>query len=141
MYDIVYFSSASENTRRFVEKLSPELNLIRVPLKWDVDEPLIVDREYVLVLPTYGGGEYEKAVPRQVVKFLNVKQNRALIRGVIGTGNTNFGEHYCLAADVVAAKTGVPLLQRVEILGTPDDVEKVTERLEELWKTSTATTN
>ena len=141
MYDIVYFSSASENTRRFVEKLSPELNLIRVPLKWDVDEPLIVDREYVLVLPTYGGGEYEKAVPRQVVKFLNVKQNRALIRGVIGTGNTNFGEHYCLAADVVAAKTGVPLLQRVEILGTPDDVKKVTERLEELWKTSTATTN
>ena len=141
MYDIVYFSSASENTKRFAEKLPSALNLIRIPLKWDADEPLTLEREYVLILPTYGGGEYEKAVPRQVVKFLNVKQNRALIRGVIGTGNTNFGEHYCLAADVVVAKTGVPLLHRVEILGTPDDVETVIERLEELWKISTATTN
>lgn len=141
MYDIVYFSSASENTKRFVEKISSELDLLRIPLKWDADAPLLTEKEYVLVLPTYGGGEYEKAVPRQVVKFLNLKQNRDLIRGVIGTGNTNFGEHYCLAADVVAAKTGVPLLQRVEILGTPDDVETVNERLKQLWITSTATTN
>ena len=141
MYDIVYFSSASENTKRFVEKLSSELDLLRIPLRWDADAPLLTEKEYVLVLPTYGGGEYEKAVPRQVVKFLNLKQNRDLIRGVIGTGNTNFGEHYCLAADVVAAKTGVPLLQRVEILGTPDDVEKVNERLKQLWITNTATTN
>jgi protein involved in ribonucleotide reduction len=141
MYDIVYFSNASENTKRFVEKLSPKLNLVRIPLKWDVDLPLLVDREYILVLPTYGGGEHEKAVPRQVVKFLNVQSNRDLIRGVIGTGNTNFGEHYCLAADIVVAKTGVPLLSRVEILGTPDDIQVVNERLEQLWKTSTATTN
>lgn len=141
MYDIVYFSNASENTKRFVEKLSPELNLVRIPLKWAVDLPLLVSREYVLVLPTYGGGEQEKAVPRQVVKFLNIQSNRDLIRGVIGTGNTNFGEHYCLAADVVVAKTGVPLLSRVEIFGTPDDIKIVNERLEQLWKTNTATTN
>lgn len=141
MYDIVYFSSASENTKRFVEKLSAIVDSVRIPLRWDSENPLLVEREYVLVLPTYGGGEYDKAVPRQVVKFLNLKQNRDLIRGVIGTGNTNFGEHYCLAADVVAAKTGVPLLQRVEILGTPEDVEKVSERLEQLWKANTVTTN
>jgi protein involved in ribonucleotide reduction len=141
VYDIVYFSSASENTKRFVEKLSPEVELLRIPLHWSESAQLLVGREYVLVLPTYGGGEYEKAVPRQVVKFLNIQNNRDLIRGVIGTGNTNFGEHYCLAADVVAAKTGVPLLQRVEILGTPDDVEKVSERLEQLWKANTVTTN
>ena len=141
MYDIIYFSSASENTKRFVEKLSSKVESVRIPLKWDPETPLLAERQYVLVLPTYGGGEYEKAVPRQVVKFLNIQSNRDLIRGVVGTGNTNFGEHYCLAADVVAAKTGVPLLQRVEILGTPDDVEKVIERLEQLWKTNTATTN
>lgn len=115
--------------------------MARIPLRWDEEAPLLVNREYVLVLPTYGGGEYEKAVPRQVVKFLNIQSNRDLIRGVIGTGNTNFGEHYCLAADVVVAKTGVPLLHRVEILGTPEDVIKVSERLEQLWKTNTVTTN
>jgi protein involved in ribonucleotide reduction len=141
LYDVVYFSSASENTKRFVEKLPSEVDLIRIPLRWEDQNPLHVAKEYVLVLPTYGGGEYEKAVPRQVVKFLNVKSNRDLIRGVIGTGNTNFGEHYCLAADVVAAKTGVPLLQRVEILGTPDDVVTTIERLEQLWKINTVITN
>lgn len=141
MFDIVYFSSASENTKRFVEKLPSDLNLIRIPLKWDAEKPLLVSKGYVLVLPTYGGGEYEKAVPRQVVKFLNIESNRTLIRGVIGTGNTNFGEHYCLAADVVVAKTGVPLLYRAEILGTPDDIMEITERLEQLWKTNTATMN
>jgi protein involved in ribonucleotide reduction len=141
MYDIVYYSSASGNTKRFAEKFSFLANIVQIPIKWDKDKPLLVEREYVLVLPTYGGGEYEKAVPRQVVKFLNLQQNRDLIRGVIGTGNTNFGEHYCLAADVVVAKTGVPLLYRAEILGTPDDIEQITERLEQLWKTNTATTN
>jgi protein involved in ribonucleotide reduction len=76
----------------------------------------------------------------QVKKFLNFKANRELLRGVVGMGNTNFGDHYCRAAEIIAAKIGVPLLYRVEIMGTPDDVEQVKERLETLWKI-TATTN
>ena len=47
---LVYFSSVSENTHRFVEKL--ELPAIRIPLHG----PIEVDEPYVLVLPTYGGG-------------------------------------------------------------------------------------
>lgn len=141
MYDIVYFSNVSENTKRFVEKLNSDLNLIRIPVKWDADEPLTVSGRYILVTPTYGGGEFDVAVPRQVAKFLNIKQNRDLLQGVIGTGNTNFGEHYCLAADVISAKTGVPVLGRVEVFGTPEDVRTVNERLEQLWKINTVTTN
>jgi protein involved in ribonucleotide reduction len=141
LYDIVYFSNVSENTKRFVEKLNSDLNLIRIPVKWDADEPLTVLGRYILVTPTYGGGEFDVAVPRQVAKFLNIKQNRDLLQGVIGTGNTNFGEHYCLAADVISAKTGVPVLGRVEVFGTPEDVRTVNERLEQLWKVNTVTTN
>lgn len=141
MYDIVYFSNVSENTKRFVEKLDLDLDPIRIPVKWDADKPLTVLGCYVLVTPTYGGGEFDVAVPRQVAKFLNIKQNRDLLQGVIGTGNTNFGDHYCLAADVISAKTGVPVLGRVEVFGTPEDVQTINERLEQLWKTNTATTN
>lgn len=96
--------------------------------------------EYVLFVPTYGGGNDEHTIPKQVKKFLNIKTNRNLLRGVVGFGNTNFGDHYCEAAEMIAAKTGVPLLYRVEIMGTPYDVEQVKERLEQLW-TITATTN
>jgi protein involved in ribonucleotide reduction len=141
LYDVVYFSNVSENTKRFVEKLDLDLNLIRIPVKWDADEPLLVFGDYVLVTPTYGGGEFDVAGPRQVAKFLNIEQNRKLLRGVVGTGNTNFGEHYCLAADVISAKTGAPVLGRVEVFGTPDDVQHVSERLEQLWKVNTVTTN
>lgn len=135
MYDIVYFSNLSENTKRFVEKL--DLTSRRIPLNWLGDEPFMAYGPYVLVVPTYGGSKEGKQIPQQVVDFLNIKKNRDLLRGVIGTGNTNFGETYCRAAERIAAKTGVPLLYRVELLGTPDDVREVLERLELLWKSST----
>ena len=104
------------------------------------EEPFTVSKPYILVVPTYGGNRESKQIPEQVIGFLNIKRNRDLLRGVIGTGNTNFGETYCRAAEQIAAKTGVPLLYRVEIMGTPDDVEQVLERLELLWRT-TAITN
>ena len=137
--EIVYFSNYSGNTKKFVEKL--DLPLSRIPIKWEEGEQILATSEYVLVLPTYGGGKESYSVPRQVIKFLNIEQNRSLIRGVVGTGNTNFGAHYCRAAEIVSAKTGVPLLYRVEITGTPDDVLEVKERIKLLWKTLTATTN
>lgn len=138
VYDIIYFSNVSNNTHKFVQKLN--FNSRRIPLRWDGEEPWMATSEYVLFVPTYGGGNDRHTVPKQVIKFLNIKKNRDLMRGVVGLGNTNFGEHYCKAADIVAAKVGVPLLYRVEITGTPDDVKQVTERLEKLW-TITATMN
>jgi protein involved in ribonucleotide reduction len=138
MYDIVYFSNVSGNTKRFVDKL--DIPSHRIPVRWNGEEPFMAYGEYVLVLPTYGGGNDNNTVPKQVVQFLNIEKNRKLMRGVIGTGNTNFGEHYCKAAEIVATKVGVPLLYRVEVFGTPDDVQQVLERLDQLWKT-TAITN
>lgn len=128
---IVYFSNYSGNTKRFVEKLdgSP----IRIPISDGPDGNIIMDREYVLVVPTYGGGSDKTAIPRQVRQFLNVEQNRDLLRGVVGTGNTNFGEHFCKAADIISRKTGVPIIGRIEIFGTNDDVIKIKERLELLY--------
>jgi protein involved in ribonucleotide reduction len=128
--EVVYFSNYSGNTKKFVEKLTD--SSIRIPIKWDAEEPLIVNKPYVLVVPTYGGGNDSHVVPKQVVKFLNILDNRQNIRAVVGMGNTNFGEHYCRAADVIATKTGVPVLYRVEITGTLDDVMEVNKRMESL---------
>lgn len=139
MYDLVYFSNVSGNTKKFVEKLDP--TAVRLPIRWDDENPVVVTDDFVLVIPSYGGGAESRTVPKSVVKFLNIESNRQHLRGVVGTGNTNFGVHYCKAAEIVAAKTGVPLLYRVEITGTPDDVEQVKERLELLWKINTATMN
>ena len=124
--DIVYFSNYSGNTKRFVEKL--ELKAVRIPIS-DPDDPIIVQDRYVLFVPTYGGGSESHAIPRQVRSFLNVASNRDKLVGVVGLGNTNFGEDYCKAAEMIADKTGVPILGRVEIFGTDHDVNTIKERL------------
>lgn len=128
---LVFFSSISGNTERFVEKLG--MRAERIPL-YRNEEPLIVNEPYVLVTPTYGGGDGHGAVPKQVIRFLNDEHNRSLIRGVIAAGNTNFGEAFCLAGDIIARKCHVPHLYRVEVFGTPEDVEQVRDGLEQWWK-------
>ena len=132
---LVYFSSVSQNTARFIEKLG--LRAERIPLF--ASEPmLLVDEPFALVTPTYGGGqgrdEERGAVPKQVIRFLNVEQNRTLIRGVIAAGNTNFGDAFCAAGDIISRKCHVPHLYRLELFGTSEDVTRVSEGLERWWK-------
>ncbi len=129
--NIVYFSSVSGNTKRFIEKLN--LPAHRIPLTRT--ESLLEAKEpFVLFVPTYGGGPDTKAVPKQVIKFLNNPVNRGLLRGVIAAGNTNFGDAYGLAGDIISRKCGVPHLYRFELFGTPEDVQRVRQGLEKFWK-------
>lgn len=131
MVNVVYFSSASENTHRFVQRLGVPAQ--RIPLR-PHEAFLRVDEPYVLVVPTYGGGNDGGAVPRQVVKFLNDEHNRSLLRGVIAAGNTNFGDAYCIAGDIISKKCRVPYLYRFELLGTAEDVVRVRDGLGRLWR-------
>lgn len=124
---VVYFSSASENTARFIESCQLSgigIAVYRIPLK-PGSAPLNVREPYVLMVPTYGGGDAKKAVPPQVKRFLNNPANRAWIRGVVASGNTNFGTAYCAAGDIIAAKCRVPFLYRFELMGTREDTRKV----------------
>lgn len=129
---VVYFSNYSKNTQRFVEKLNLETEAIQIPVKWNEDNPTFCTEPYVLIVPTYGGGSESHAVPRSVVKFLNIKENREHLKGIIGMGNTNFGNHYCKAAEIIAIKTGAPIIYKVELLGTLDDVNEVKERIKKI---------
>lgn len=129
MGQIVYFSSRSENTHRFVGRLG--VGARRIP--HSLSESLQVEAPYVLILPTYSGEGGKGAVPKQVIRFLNDAENRGNIRGVIAAGNSNFGETYGLAGDVISKKCQVPYLYRFELLGTDEDVVNVKHGLERFW--------
>jgi protein involved in ribonucleotide reduction len=133
MGNIVYYSSSSENTHRFVEKLG--VDSIRLPVDAG-SAPPVVDEPYILVVPTYGGAGGKGAVPKPVIHFLNNPANRSLIRGVIAAGNTNFGTTYGAAGEIVSQKCAVPLLYRFELLGTEEDVENVRQGLVRFWTRS-----
>ena len=127
---IVYFSSSSENTHRFVQRLG--LPAVRIPL--NERERIQVDEPYILIVPSYGGGGTAGAVPPQAIRFLNDPHNRQRIRGVIAAGNRNFGEAYGRAGDVIKHKCGVPYLYRFELMGTPQDVDNVRKGVSEFWQ-------
>jgi len=133
MSGLVYYSSTSGNTHRFVAKLG--VAATRLPVD-AASAPPEVSEPFILVLPTYGSGDGKSAVPKPVIRFLNIEANRSLIRGVIAAGNTNFGTGYCIAGDIVAQKCAVPLLYRFELLGTEEDVTNVKEGLERFWTRS-----
>lgn len=119
---VVFFSSRSNNTKRFVDKLvCPSL---RIPIDGSQVE---VMEDYMLIVPTYAGGkgDLKGAVPKQVIHFLNNPKNRQYCQAVVASGNTNFGDTFALAGKIISQKLGIPLIHQFELLGTSSDVELV----------------
>lgn len=125
MIDIIYFSNVSNNTHRFISKLGLETNIYRIPIKGEWD--FTPEKPYVLITPTYGNAS---GIPVQVGKFISKGKNRKMLAGVIGTGNENFGPDYARAGSAISNKCKVPLLYKLEMFGTTEDVMKVKEGLE-----------
>lgn len=131
MGGLVYFSSGSGNTARFVQRLG--IAAQRIPIS--TDDPMPAPRApFVLMLPTFADGAGRGAVHKQVIRFLNDPDTRHYIGGVIASGNRNFGTTFALAGDVVAQKCAVPVLYRFELAGTETDVVRVREGLDRFWK-------
>lgn len=128
MIDIVYFSSRSGNTKKFINKLGREGK--KIPLEIEEAKNFTVDDDYILFVPTYSGGDDRKgAVPKQVIQFLNNEENRKHIKGVISSGNKNFGNQFAISGDVIAQKCNIPKLYAYELIGTDEDVREVKEIL------------
>ncbi len=53
--------------------------------------------------------------------------------------NTNFGESYCYAGNVISQKCRVPYLYRFEIMGTAEDVVAVREGLAQFMEMNSGT--
>lgn len=128
--EIIYFSSVTENTMHFVNKLP--FHAKRLPLKAS-DEAIVVEKPFALFVPTYGAGKGKAAVPKQVIKFLSDPEVREFCVGVVGGGNINFGDKYAAAADILSEKLHVPVLYRFELRGGQADVDNVTKGLRENW--------
>lgn len=126
MTGLVFYSSASGNTARFVARLGHAALRIPISPSEAMPDPAW---PYLLICPTYADGAGRGAVPKQVIHFLNAPRRRAGIRGVIGAGNRNFGATFGLAGRIIAQKCQVPLLHTFELAGTETDIARVTAGL------------
>ncbi|WP_333815009.1 class Ib ribonucleoside-diphosphate reductase assembly flavoprotein NrdI [Tabrizicola sp.] len=131
MGGLVYYSSASGNTARFVDRLG--LPALRIPVR-AADPMPAPGQPYVLICPTYADGLGRGAVPKQVIAFLNDPARRALLRGVIAGGNRNFGQTFALSGRVIAEKCNVPWLTSFELAGTEADIARIRAGLDQFWR-------
>lgn len=131
MGGLVYYSSASGNTARFVGALG--LPALRIPIR-PGDAMPVPGGSFVLICPTYADGLGRGAVPKQVIAFLNDPARRALLRGVIAGGNRNFGPTFALSGRVIAEKCSVPWLTSFELAGTEADIARIRAGLDQFWR-------
>ena len=120
---IVYWSSNSGGTRRVAEALDTDTVELA---EYDGTSP------YVLMCPTYDqprGG----FTPRPVQTFLD--KHAHLMVGVLGLGNRNFGEKYCQAAHDISKQHNVPIVHRIDIMGTVDDYRTIDTGMAQHWQT------
>ena len=120
---IVYWSSNSGGTRRVAEALNT--NTVELA-DYDGISP------YVLMCPTYDqprGG----FTPKPVQQFL--EEHAHLMVGVLGVGNLNFQEYYCQAAIDISKRHSVPVVHRIDIMGTVDDYRTIDAGMTRHWQT------
>lgn len=138
MTNLVYYSQGVTGyTNTFINRL--ELPAVRLPELIKDAKDFRISEPFVLVCPTY---ESERAhgigrtlLPRQVASFLNIPENRELMRAVVGTGNRNFYADFAGSAVEINKKTGVPILHQIELAGTDREVFETRNRIEEFWLT------
>ena len=120
---IVYWSSNSGGTRRVAEALNT--NTVELA-DYDGLSP------YVLLTPTYDqprGG----FTPKPVQTFLD--KHAHLMVGVAATGNLNFQEYYCQAGKDISKQYNVPIVHRIDIMGTEDDYRTIDGGMAQHWQT------
>lgn len=133
MLHLVYFSNVSENTHRFITRLTHEadqanqpISSTRLPIQGE--QPVITE-DYILIAPSYGTDK-NGHVPPQVKKFLANADSRHHCVGVIGAGNINFGDEFAVSGDVLAHKLQVPLLYKFELSGFHKDTRMLLRLIE-----------
>ena len=123
---LFFYSSSHGMTASLVERLPFSSYRIKGSYRVKRSEPIIATGPFVLFAPTYKTEHDRNYIPRCLKEFLMTERNHEHMVGVVGVGNISFGSDYNKAADVVSEKFDVPVLGKVELSGTIDDVEQLT---------------
>ena len=109
---MIAFASRTGNVRYIVSKLNGEL--------LEISPNVVIERPFLLVTYTDGLGD----IPKPVEQFL--KDNHTFCKGVVVSGNRNFGHHvFAGAADKIATTYAIPLVRKIDLRGFTADIEEI----------------
>ncbi|MFD0669898.1 class Ib ribonucleoside-diphosphate reductase assembly flavoprotein NrdI [Cohnella sp. GCM10027633] len=118
---MIAFASRTGNVRYIVSRL--QLPAIEIDAGSKLTQP------FLLFTYTDGLGE----VPQLVKQFMD--RNGSQCRGVIVSGNSNFGHHvFGGAGEAVARQWRVPLVRKIDMRGFADDYEAIRSYYEQCFR-------
>ena len=145
---LVYIS-LSGNTASFIKRLSAFLQerhedaeIEQVDIKDMVKEErpfYAMSQSFVAFLPTYleGGNGLDNGdveiLTNDLGDFIAFEENYKRCFGIVGSGNRNFNNQYCLTAKQYAERFGFPVLDTFELRCLNEDVKRIGLKIEELY--------
>ncbi|CAM2793288.1 flavoprotein NrdI [Streptococcus acidominimus] len=140
------YVSLSGNTHSFVTRFAAYLKETH-----DIDSRLInikdlkhdtfpVEEDFLALLPTYleGGNGLDNGdteiLTTPLRQFIAAYDNYKNCFGIIGSGNRNFNNQYCLSAKQYAEQFGFPILADFELRGTSTDIERIAPIVLNAWE-------
>lgn len=109
---MIVYASRTGNVRYIASKLEGD------PI--EISDDLILNKPYLLFTYTDGLGE----IPAEVTRFLN--QNAGFCKGVVVSGNSNFGHTlFGGAGDKITATYQIPLVRKLDLRGYKADYEAI----------------
>lgn len=112
---MIIYASRTNNVKSVAKKLV-DIDCI------DVKEITHATEPYFIFTYTDRIGE----APSHVLDFL--RNNKELLRGVVASGNVNFGAAYCLSADKISKEFNVPIIRKLDLRGNSKDIEAIIEQ-------------
>lgn len=120
----VAFYSITGQTKKFITKTG--LDAHEIDDAWPQYE---MGEKYVLITPSY-----QDFMMDSLVDFLNYKDNKKNLVGIIGCGNRNFNDLFAQTAKKLSVTLKVPILYLLEFSGTDKDVKSVKKIIKDLSK-------
>lgn len=143
----ILFISIEGNTRYFLTNLkhfaeaqhTNNKGLPRITLEEITEQTDFKDETspFFCFVPTYldGGNGIDNGVKELMTnvmgEYIEFHNNRRQLIGVVGSGNKNFNEQYCLTAKRYAKRYEAPFLADYELRGTMKDMNRIYRKLVE----------
>jgi len=86
-----------------------------------------ISEDFVFIVPTYSDTLTDIAS-----QFIDYKDNRKYLKGVIGGGEKNFGKYYIFSAKDLSKRHDVPLIFDVEKSGGSEDIENFEKEVQKI---------
>ena len=124
---LIVYASKTGNIKKAIEKLltyikENECDILINILEIKTGEELIKEN-CILFTYTTGIGE----IPQDVNKFIINNINN--IKGVVGSGNKNWGLNYCKACDLIFEKFNLKTLFKFELASNTHDIKTLATKI------------